>query len=263
MSQIVLRNALFWEYQGRVESSWYLCGDGATADMRAAHINWCLKHKLNAVLLCLNNEDLISMFKPGKWGQGDGWDMARANLVVDYLRQIKAAGLMTAVAHYDGPAIPGAKYHPILDCDDSKHVYYLQTACKTLYELIDIHLVGCETNRYWSTAKVNQGIEIIKQFAPMRFVGSHEQNTAKRNGKWILTRPVPSAATCWCLETTNHPKDGDLRTPADMAAEVAYLCSQTNVPVWVAEHNLYSWKAKGRAQADAMAKVDGVYGMNY
>ena len=67
MSQIYIINALFWYYMGRVESSWYLCGDRTTDAMRMAHIRWCLDHGCNTVLLNFENEELMSLFKPKKF----------------------------------------------------------------------------------------------------------------------------------------------------------------------------------------------------
>lgn len=267
MSQIYVKNALFWDYKGRVESSWYLCGDNSNADIREAHVQWCLKHGCNTVLLCLENEDLISMFKPGKYGVE--WDSARVDMTAAYIRRIKAAGLMVAIAFFDGPEIPGAKYHPILRCDDMKHAEFIKIACQALYDWVDLWLVGCETNRYWSSEKVEAAINVIKQFAPFRFVGTHEQGVGwgkKPDGNmgWIMTRRVPRNAMFHCHETSNHPKDGDSRSAADMVAEVDFLCRNSGgIPIWVGEHNLASWKTKGHKQSTEMEKTNGVYGMNY
>ena len=89
---ICIKNGLFWIYNGRLECSWYLCGDGSTDAMRKAHIQWCLKYGFNTILLNLNNEELMSLFKPKKWMQV--WDDARVNVVVNFIEQIKTAGLI-------------------------------------------------------------------------------------------------------------------------------------------------------------------------
>lgn len=260
MSTIYVKNALFWDYKGRVESSWYLCGDNSNAEMREAYVCWCLKHGCNTVLLCLQNEELISMFKPGKYMEE--WNSARVDMTAAYIRRVKAAGLMVAIAFFDGPEIPGAKYHPILRCDDAKHAEFIKIVCKALYNWVDLWLVGCETNRYWSSDKVEAAISVIKQYAPMRFVGTHEQGVGQKDGKWIMTRRVPRNAMFHCHETSNHPKDGDKRSAADMVDEVKHLVAHAGgVPIWVGETNLNQWCKQGREQSRALAEIDGVYGV--
>jgi len=260
MSQIYIINALFWYYMGRVESSWYLCGDRTTDAMRMAHIRWCLDHGCNTVLLNFENEELMSLFKPKKFMQE--WDWDRCNLVMDYILKIRSAGLMVAIALYDGPSSPDGKYHPILDCPDSVHVNFIRIICQILSPYVDLWLLGCETNRYWSSDKVEQAIQIIKQASPLRLVGTHEQGVGKRNGKWVMTRRVPRDADFHGHELSNHPMDGDDRSVADMVAEVKFLVANSGgKPIWIVEHNLNQWGAKGKAQSRAMAKINGVYGV--
>ena len=225
--------------------------------MREAHLQWCIKHGCNTVLLCLNNEECMSLFRNGYMKT---WDMAKVNMTLNYIKRIKSLGGLVAIALYDGPAIPGAKYHPIIDCPDEMHAQFIQIVCQALNPYVDLWVLGCETNRYWSIDKVETAIGFIKQCSPFRFVGTHEQNVGKRNGKWKLLRRVPINADFHCYETSNHPDQGDSRSVADMEAEVKFLCSTTNIPVWVGEHNLNQWGAKGRAQSRAFAKINGVYG---
>ena len=257
---LIVNNSLFWNYKGEILSSWYLCGDGSTDDMREAHVQWCLKNKCNTVLICLNNEDMMSLFKKAFMGPLDD---NKCTTLANYVMRIRAAGLMVAFAFYDGPAIPSGKYHPILDCPEELHAYFIKAVCDAFNPYVSLYLIGCETNRYWSSDKVEQFVYHTKQCAgPGHFVGTHEQGVGMRNGKWVMTRRVPVNADFHCHEMSNDPHNGDSGSVADMVNEVRFLVSQANgIPIWVGEFNLNAGGSISRAQARALTALPGVIGV--
>jgi len=246
---LLINNSLFWQYEGKVACSWYLCGDGVNDAMRDAHILWCIDHGCDGTILCLNNEELMTLFADEYMRT---LDMRKYETLICYLDTLKDNGAKIVFAFFDGPAIPGAKY-PCLKYMD-RHEGFIAAACKTLNPYASAYLIGCETNRYWSTDIVRQAIACTKQHAGLIPVGTHEQWNPHE-------REFPGGDFC-CYETRNHPKDGDSISVADMVAEIQHI--QTHLPpgfpVWVAEHNLNNSR-RGLDQARAMAEIPGVVGV--
>jgi hypothetical protein len=262
MDTICVKNALFWNYNGKVQGSWYLCGDGSDNSMRSEHIKWCLKYGFNTILLNLNNESLMSLFKPKQWMKV--WDDARVSTVLNFIYQVKAANLIPAIVFYDGPADPSGKYYPILSCSDDLHAAFIKMVCNALNPYTIIYVIGCETSRYWSTERVEAFIWYTKQYSGTdRFVGTHECSAGYKNDKLIMAHKIPAGAQYHCLEMSNHPAKGDDRSVASMVEEATFVCLQAKgVPMWVGEHNTNILGAKSIAQARSMCAINGMYGMN-
>jgi len=190
-------------------------------------------------------------------------DNRRVDLLANYVFKLRAEGLFVAFAFYDGPAIPGGRYHPILAASDMQHAVFIKEVCRAFNPYVSIYLLGCESGRYgWSSDRVEQFIFHIKQCAgPGHLVGAHEQSVGWNGKGWYMKRRVPRNADIHCYETSNHPKDGDSRTAASMADEVRFLVANAGgIPVWVAEHNLYD-SARSREQSRAIAEIPGVIGI--
>ena len=247
-----INNSLFFRYNGELEASWGLaCGDGSTDAKRLAHINWCQKYRCDGIILCLNNEGYISLFRDRYLGALD-WN--KWNSLLRYVIDLKSMGAKIVFAFFDGPEDKSGHYWPILSQLD-KHAAFIQAACQALNPFASAYLIGCETNRYWDSATVREAIRVTKQYAGLIPVGTHEQ--------WDPhTREFPGGDFC-CYETRNHPKDGDAVSVADMVAEVRHIQTHLppNFPVWVAEHNLNPDGAHSRAQARALAELPGVIGV--
>ena len=261
MSNPIIRSSLIFPYRGQPWVSWYLCGDGSTDDQRNAHIAWCHANNCNTVILNLCNEELMSLFQPHDF-MGT-LDNRRVDLLANYVFKLRAEGLFVAFAFYDGPAIPGGRYHPILAASDMQHAVFIKEVCRAFNPYVSIYLLGCESGRYgWSSDRVEQFIFHIKACAgPGHLVGAHEQSVGWNGKGWYMKRRVPRNADIHCYETSNHPKDGDSRTAADMADEGRFLVANAGgIPVWVAEHNLYD-SERSREQSRAIAEIPGVIGI--
>jgi hypothetical protein len=261
MSQILVKCGFFFEYNGQPEGAMLLCGDLGNTAKRNAYMAYLDKHNLDTALICLNNEELMSVFNP-RFMQ-EPFDLPRCGMVLDYIQQLKARRKYVAILFYDGPAIPGGKYHPILAAPVETHKLFLKIACEKLNPIVDMYLLGCETDRYFSDDRVEDFIGCLKENT-MRYVGTHACVTRKVNGKWTLIHRVPRNCDFLGVELTNSPGDGDNRSVADMVEEVTFLANNSGgKPLWVMEHNIRPWGAIARKQADGMAAVNGVYGMNY
>ena len=249
---LIVNNSLFWNYKGTILSSWYLCGDGSTADMRKAHLEWCGKYGCDTVVLCMNNEDIMSLFRDGYMRT---FDDNKVNIFAEYIFQIHSLGGKVVLAFFDGPAIPNGKYHPILECMD-RHEAFIKIVVTACNPYVAAYLIGCETNRYFSTEIVEAAIAITKQYCGDKPVGTHEQwNPDAR--RWA------SNADFICYETRNHPKDGDSRSAMDFVNEIKGIQAKLppGYPVWVCEWNWNAASATSRAQARAMAALPGVVGI--
>ena len=260
-AECVIRNALFWIYNGVTHASWLLCGDGVTAAQRTAYIQWCKKYGLNTVLLCLNNEGYMSLFKPGKYMQE--WDDARVDITANFILECKAAGLLVGIVFWDHPEDKSGKYYPILSRPDELHAKFIEIVCGALNPYVDLYLIGCESNRYRSVEWVEAAIAATKQFSNGILVGTHEQNVSWSGSSLKMTRRVSSTADFWCYETANHPAKGDSVSVVDMVKEIKFLVENAHgVPVWVGEHNLNILGATSISQARAIAGIEGVYGVD-
>jgi hypothetical protein len=258
MSELLVKNSLFWRYNGEIKSSWYLCGDEGTPAMREAHLQWCIKEKCDTVVLNMNNEEMMSLFRNGYMRD---LDIPKCEVFMQYVRKIALSGGNVVPVFFDGPAIPGAKYHPIVE---SWHLHeaFIAATCAALNPYVRAYIIGCETNRYFSVEQVEELVRVTKKYCGLLPVGTHEQSVGQKNGQWVLHRRIPSNLDFFGYETSNHPADGDQRTPDDMVEEVRFLVSQCQgKPVWVMEHNLNADGAISRAQARAMAAIPGVYGI--
>ncbi|MCG2680895.1 MAG: hypothetical protein L6455_13165 [Kiritimatiellae bacterium] len=249
MKPLLINNSLFWQYEGKVACSWYLCGDGVNDAMRDAHMTWCVTHNCDGIILCLNNEELMTLFADEYMRT---LDMRKYTTFITYCDRLKAAGAKIVFAFYDGPPIPNAKY-PCLGYMD-RHEAFIKAACQTLNQYASAYLIGCETNRYWDVTTVRKAIAVTKQHAGLIPVGSHEQWNPQN-------REFVGGDFC-CYETRNHPKDGDSISVGDMVAEVQFIQRSLppGFPVWVAEFNLND-SARAREQARALADLPGVVGV--
>jgi hypothetical protein len=259
MSENIIRPALFWNYNGKVEASWGLCWPSSSVAKINAYIAWCKKYDLNTVMITLNNDGLMSLFKPQKYMQV--WDDASVDFAGKCILRLKAAGLIVAAVLWDNPAIPGAKYDPLWRCPDSLHDAFIDLVCPAINDYVDLFVVDCEGNRGRSEAWVEKRMARIKAACPGKLCGSHEQNVGWKNGKPYMTRRVSNNADFWILETSNHPDNGDNVSVATMVQEVECLVANAHgVPVIVGEHNTNILGTRSREQARAIIKIDGVYG---
>jgi len=267
MSQIVLKIALFWKYVNQTLASWLLCGDGSTTAMRNAYIAWCKQNNLNTVMLCLNNDRYMSLFKPRKYMRV--WDDARVDITGRYIMQLKAAGLIVAIVFWDNPADPEGKYAPAWTCSDDLHAQFISLVCPALNPYVDLYLIGCESGRGTegipgrTSGWVEAAIDVTKKYASGRLVGTHEQGVGWKDNKPYMIRRVPNNADFHIYETSNHPANGNDVPVSDMVQEVTFLVSRAHgVPIIVGEHNTDILGAHSMAQARAMAGIDGVYGVD-
>lgn len=247
---LLINNSLFWSYQGKTLSSWYLCGDNTSDAMRNAHIQWCQERRCDGIILCLNNEELMTLFRDEYMRN---LDCVKYQTFMNYVQTLKNFGAKIVFAFYDGPSPEHPKY-PCLKYMD-RHEAFIKAACQTLNSYATAYLIGCETSRYWSSEIVAKAIAVTKQHAGLIPVGTHEQ--------WNPHEREFCGGDFCCYETRNHPKDGDEISVAGMVAEIRHI--QTHLPpgfpIWVAEFNLNAAGSHSREQARAMAEIPGVVGI--
>jgi hypothetical protein len=250
---LAINDSLFFWHKGKVYGTWGLaCGDGYTDDIRMGYLAWCEKHGCDGVLVCLNNEEYISLFSNGFM---NSVDMIKYDTMMNYFRLLKSYGAKIAVAFYDGPAAPGGKYHPILDQPVPMHEAFIQAACQVLNPLVSAYVVGCETSRYWDSSTVTGAVAIIKKYAGLIPVGTH-----------MVWKPdsyaLPAGMAFLAYETLNHPKDGDKISVADMVREVQGILARLppGFSLWVSEFN-WNDSVRARDQAKAIAELPGVVGV--
>lgn len=252
MSELIVRSDLFYDYNGAKRATWYLCGDCTDQAERDWYLRMIAPQPINTVLLSLNNEGLMCLFDGGFMQRVN---MGKVNMLKTFCRQLTEIGKMPAITFYDGPAIKDGKYHPILDCPKETHAQFIKAVCQELNQWAGIYLIGCETNRYWSTDFVTEAIAWTKLHAGLHPVGTHEQCGADR--------VFPRNADFCAYETRNHPNDGDGISVQDMVNEVAALQGRLppGMPVWVAEYN-WNHSQRQAEQGRAMAQLPGVLGMD-
>ena len=247
---LAINNSLFWNYQGRIESSWYLCGDNADQPMRDEHMTWCLMNQCDGIIINMNNEELMTLFR-NEYMRDLDW--AKYQTFIGYLDKLKAAGAKIVPCFYDGPPMDHPKYPCLRHMD--RHEAFITAACQTLNQYATAYLIGCETNRYWSSDTVRQAIAVTKQHAGLIPVGTHEQWNPH-------DREFPGGDFC-CYEHSWHPQTGDDHSIQDCIDEIRHI--QTHLPngfpIWACEWNLNAGGSKSRAQARAMAELPGVVGI--
>jgi len=249
MIPLVINNALFFPWKSGVESSFYLAGDNTTDEMRRACVEYSFSHGCNGLVLCLNNEERMSLFRD-EYMRNVDWQ--KFDKLMEFVRYVHALAGKIVFAFYDGPPIPDAKY-PCLRFMD-RHAEFIRQACAALNTYAAAYLIGIETNEYWSVDIVRQAIAETKKHAGLIPVGSHEQ--------WRPDGREFCGGDFCCYETQNHPADGDNISVAAMVDEVRFVQSRLppGVPMWVCEFNLHD-SEHARAQARAMAELPGVVGI--
>ena len=257
---LIVTNSLFWPYKGHTESAWYLgAGDGVTVEMQNAYMDWSEDHGCDTTIICLNNEELMTLFSDEYMRT---LDFRKYDMFMSYVQRLKARGAKIVFAFFDFPGSNDPKY-PCLKYMD-RHEPFIEAACKTLNPDARAYLLAIESNRciespasqWWKRDDVLNGIKMIKKYAGLIPVGSHEQWNPRTMGF--------CGGDFACLETCNHPAAGDSVSVADMVDEIQFAQSHLppGFPVWVAERNLNAWGSHAREQARAIAELPGVVGVS-
>lgn len=250
MLPLQINDSLFFWHKGTVYGTWGLgCGDGYTDELREAYINWCLGKKCDGAIMNLANEDYVTLFQGGVFMGAP--DMGKVNTLIRFSKRIHDAGGKVVYCFFDGKSgNPKYPYHNQLNKWES----FIQAVCQTLNPYASAYLFACESNEFMQAQEVQMWISVIKKYAGLIPVGSHEQWNPH-------TREFCGGDFC-CYETHNHPKDGDSVSVDDLVAEVQHIQSHLppGFPVWVSEFN-WSDSQRCREQARALAALPGVVGV--
>ncbi|MFC1453564.1 hypothetical protein ACFLQL_00100 [Verrucomicrobiota bacterium] len=139
--------------------------------------------------------------------------------------------------------------------------YYLPSFIIGLYPYVVGYNLASEATKSMKTAaQMEQAVAIMKHAFvmkkwPPKPILVHIQ--CNREGELIY----PANADIIMLETSNHPKYGNDRSPADMVAEIVKVLSHLppHMYLWVQETNFWCETANARAQVRAiieLAKTD-------
>jgi hypothetical protein len=254
--KIICRSGLFYpfEYDGEpIQSTWYPgWQDGGTMRSYDACLAWSGARRINTFVFSMNNEGMMSFFRPGKYMQEFDW--ARCALVLTKLQALAATGCMIIPAFFDGPQIlpkDGGTYHPILDCWD-RHERFISTACAALNSIASGYLIGCETDRYFKEVhQVEQLVAWTKQYSNGRLVGTHEGALRRINGLDFFAYEHP-----W------HPNTGNRHSPEECVAYANKVGEvYPDISTYPMEWTIYGDTQLAYEQADALSQVSGVRGI--
>jgi hypothetical protein len=252
-----INNSFFFPWRGGIESSLYLCGDGGSDEQREEFIAWSELHGCDGIILCLHNEGCMSLWND----YGRSVNITKVNTLMGFVRQLHAKGAKIVFAIYDFPGDLSGRY-PCLRYMD-RHEGVIRDVCAALNPYASAYLLGIETNRWreeparqwWTRQNVLDGVQVLKRYAGLIPVGSHEQ--------WRPNvEPFCGGDFC-CYEALAHPiTQADGMTPAALCAEVRNVQDHLppGFPVWVAEFNGNN-SERCRQQARALAEMPGVVGV--
>jgi hypothetical protein len=254
---LILHHSFFWPWRNRIESSLYLCGDGGSDEQRQAHIAWALGCGCNGILLCLHNEQMMSLWND----YGRSVNMAKFDAFMAFVRQLKALNAKIVFAIYDFPGDERGQYQILRHMD--RHEGVIRDVCATLNPYATAYCLGIETNRWreypanqwWTREAVLEGVRVLKRYAGMIPVGSHEQ--------WRPDQEGFCGGDFCCYEAQAHPiTQAEGVTPEQLCAEVSNAQAHlpAGVPMWVAEFNGNN-SERARDQARALAAMPGVVGV--
>jgi hypothetical protein len=134
----------------------------------------------------------------------------------------------------------GGAMWPCFFCDDSASASIrnvdMQTHARALGLFITLlrpyvpgFIIGLESSEYFSTAQHNQFYDLIKYFAPDRYVLVHMQGVPKDG--------MPKC-DAWCYEASWNPWDGNNHSPAELVSECKAVETRYNKPIWPLEYNV-------------------------
>lgn len=263
---LIVKSKLFWKYQGRQESCWFLgWGDGVTRAMQDAYIDDMDRFGANTITLNLLNEDISSPWV-GEF-MNSPLDQRKIDLMFGFIDRLKARGKLIVFVFFDCPRVTDRPAKYAYWKYTSRIGPFLEVATKALAPKADGFIVGIETNRS-PTVTANRGLTVQELDMCIGVIKSqaYRMNGDKRYNIPVGTHEqsyrVASLADFVGYETKNHPFQGDGVSPAAMAAEVQKLVNVSGgKAVWVMESNA-SEGAIAKAQNRAMAALPGVAGVN-
>ncbi len=252
-----INNSFFFPFRGGIESSLYLCGDGGSDEQRQAFIDWSMAHGCDGIILCLHNEGIMSLWDD----YGRRVNVAKFNTFMAYVRKLHGLGAKLVFALYDFPGDESGRY-PCLRYMD-RHEGVIRDVCATLNPYTSAYLLGIETNRWremparkwWTREHVLEGVRVLKRYAGMIPVGSHEQ--------WRPEVEGFCGGDFCCYEAIAHPiTRADGVPPEDMCSEVRNVQAHLppDFPTWVAEFNGTN-SDRALKQAQALAEMPGIIGV--
>jgi hypothetical protein len=275
MSNLLIKSKLFWNNNGKIEASWYLgLRDGANVAEQDAYIRYMDKWGADTICLNILNDSFSSPFS-GQFMRSV-LDDSKVNLFLDFIKRLQNSGKNIFFVFTDSPPGSNPKYPFWNDID--KLTEFIKIVSIALAQYATGFIVGIETDRGpLSCDQVEAAIGLIGQYAVhivsgqqrKIYIGAHEV-FAQRNdkGQLYMRRRVPRNADFVGIETMNHPvNQGQNIDIAAQCAEVKFILANAKnskgeqIPGWVIENSAYE-DDHTRLLNRALAKIDGVYGVN-
>lgn len=251
MSVTLVRNCLFFpDSHGEIQDTWSLFADDANDAYRNRAVAWAASQGLDTLVMVLNHERKTSMFQKQYMGP---LDMNKVNMALQFITSKAKEGWKIVPAWFDGPET-NPKYGPILNQWD-KHEAFIQAACNSLNPYVAGYLIGCETNRYFSTEQVEQLVAWTKKYSNGKPVGTH-----------MCWKPneyrLPANLDFLAYEFSWHPEKGDDTSAAECVREIQdRIAHAPGLPFWASEYNLNPSGSRIKEQSRALVNVNGVYGI--
>jgi len=233
-----LRSSLFWDNNGKVDSTWrYLARNCSDAD-RQRMIAWQEAHGMNTMIFLTYARGSDCIVNPFKQTYGPDVDWAEA---ARWLRLLE-------------PGKSGANLVPCLFCDDDPETarnynfqnYYVPAACVAFSPYSRAICLGLEMTEQFSNAAIERIIGICRHYTDKPLL---------MHAQWNMSTPLPAGLDGLIYEHPWHPGEGEKHSADEVASIGAQVIAKAGIPVGFNEYNLTPWTSRGTEQTRALSKL--------
>jgi len=232
------KTCLFFDFHGEIMSSWSYFARNFGEDYKSACTGSIVAGNGNSVIALLSNTDRSApvSFWEDRWG--GTVDMAQLGILESHARIVHAAG---------------GSFFPCFFCDEYENSLIRNASAaehERAFSLLIAHLrpycpgflIGLESSEYFNKAQHNAFYDLIKRFAPDRYVGTHMQRPPEDG--------MPKL-DFWCYEHSWHPGKGDEHSPAEVVTETREAAKR-GIYTWPIEYNLNPSGERIKEQSQAL-----------
>lgn len=252
MNNIIIRTCLFWRYNGKYANTWQFFADNVDDNYRRACIAQLEAWHMNSIIFLMNNSDpdgIVSFYKGGEYG-GEVDEAKLSWAINDWIKPLYERGAKLIPCWWCDNDGNDGLIKPYNKPENTRHV---QGICQRLAPYAAGHILGIESNEYFSTGEINEIILFAEQFTILP-IGIHEQWKPDKRG-------FPGKARFLAYEHEHDPNDGDSISPEQCASEAAKIAFKCGKPCIWSEYNTNTEDQRIREQTRALAEVSNTVGI--
>jgi len=224
-----LITSLFYRNNGTMYNSWCFFADNYSESLRNEMLLAYTSAKCNSLIFLLSNANDDGPINFFKSGFAKDINYTKLLLLESYVKRIFELGGYPIPVFFcdDGENI---KYHNLSDTEYERFFGVLTTI---LRPYCPAFVIGIESSEYFDKDRHNYFINLIKRFAPDRFVGIHTQkipNGGMPNVDFVLYEHSWNPN-----DGDNHSKEEVLQEVVDFSRKVADIYKPTYI--WPIEFN--------------------------